>query len=285
MLDIRAEQVEARDAWTRIRWSARSTTAIARVLVRILPRELGGVIAGGWTFRLVAWTLLLILPLLLPPVMNSPFMNLGPGGDLRFPASTQLILFATLLPQALAVALPVAAFLAALWPSRRSPSSVAVQGGAAAAIVLALILMVPVANHVFRQTAYAAVTGTAPSAGVPARGLRELTAGELFRVAFGTNREAERARRHALTMTGFAAVAGTFTLVGGLLARRARLIPAPGAQRRWPYAFGIPGLTLLLITALGNEVGLWAISLVACVAAIRVAVSLPPLLGSPQSTA
>jgi hypothetical protein len=285
MLDIRAEQVEARGAWTRIRWSARSTTAIARVVVRILPRELGGVIVGGWTVRLGAWTLLLALPLLLPPVMNWPFMNLGPGGDPRFPASTQLILFATLLPQALVLALPVAAFLAALGPSRRSPSSVAVQGVAAVAIVLALILMVPVASQVFRQTAYAASTGTTPSVGVPARGLRELTAGVLVRVAFGTNREARSARRHAVTMTGLVAAAGTFTLLGGLLARRARLIPAPRAQRRWPYAFGIPGLTLLLSAALGIGVGSWAMSLIAGAAAIRVANSLPPLLGSRQSTA
>jgi len=194
-------------------------------------------------------------------------------------------LFATLLPQALAVAVPVAAFFAALWPSRRSPSSVAGQGVAVVAIALAVILMVPVASQVFRQTAYAALTGTAPSVGVPARGLRELTAGALVRVAFGTTREAKSARRHAVTMTGLVAAAGTFTLFGGTLARRARLIPAPRAQRRWPYAFGIPGLTLLLSAALGHGVGLWAMSLIACAAAIRVGSSLPPPLGSPQSTA
>jgi hypothetical protein len=54
---------------------------------------------------------------------------------------------------------------------------------------------------------------------------------------------------------------------------------------RWPYAFGIPGLTLLLSAALGLGVGSWAMSLIAGAAAIRVANSLPPLLGSPKSTA
>ena len=58
------------------------------------------------------------------------------------------------------MALPVAALLAALWPSRRSPPPVAVQGVAVVAIALTVILMVPVANQVFRQTAYAALTGT-----------------------------------------------------------------------------------------------------------------------------
>lgn len=63
------------------------------------------------------------------------------------------------------------------------------QGIAAAGLVLVTGFLVPAGNQVFRETVYAASLGTAPRAGVPARGLQELQAGELSRRAyFGSGR-------------------------------------------------------------------------------------------------
>jgi hypothetical protein len=84
-------------------------------------------------------------------------------------------------------------------------------------------------------------------------------------------------------MTGLVAAAGTFTLLGGMLARRARTVPARRAQRLWPYALALPGLAHLSATFLDGT-GSWVCSMLAFIAAIGIAgaqpAAAPPLPAS-----
>ncbi len=75
-------------------------------------------------------------------------------------------------------------------------------------------------------------------------------------------------------MTGLVVAAGTLTLLGGLLARRAGPVAERRAQRRWPYALGVPSLASLSMMFLGG-VGLWASSLIAFTLPIGLATRRP----------
>jgi hypothetical protein len=226
ILDVQAELAEAQHPVARLRWRLRSAIAILRVSVRVLPFELKAVVSDGWTLRLAMWTAVLMLP-----VAGQALAPIIQNHDL--PGWTRVWLTGALLPSALAMVVPISSFVAALW-SRRPAGSPVLVAVAAAAVTLAVIQVMPVTNQAFRIVAFTAMGGN-PSDGTPARGLRELTLGELTRTAVATHspsRTAGNARRVILERTGLVAAAGSFTLLGTLLARRARLDPTRRRARR-----------------------------------------------------
>ncbi len=62
VIDIRTEHDEVRGVWPRMQWAGRSAVATVRVALRVLPRELAGLAAGGFGVKLGVWALILVLP-------------------------------------------------------------------------------------------------------------------------------------------------------------------------------------------------------------------------------
>jgi len=267
ILDIRAERAAAQGAWARVQWFVRSAAAAVRVVVRVFPLEVRALAPGGWTLRLAAWTLFLLVPLLVSPSMEIL-------DEARFSNPVRATLFAALLPQGMAAILPISVFVTALWPPRRSSSPAALQACLAVAIVLLMVQVSPAANQVFRNVAYATLSpGSSPSA--LRRPPAALTLGELAREGFANPAASPQWRRRTATqfvvLTGLVALAGAFALLGALLSGRSRMSQRSCAGGRlWPYALGMPALALLLLALLEGW-GLWVSAATALGLAMRVA--------------
>jgi hypothetical protein len=263
VLDIRSEHTAARTRGDRLVWVLRSAVALGRVGLRVLPLELGALGLGGWALRVAAWATLFAAPIVAMTWMRSVAIS-------RFREGVQALLLSALLPFTLAVVLPTAVFLAAIWPARRSSSPPVLQAGLAAIVVSVVLLATPVGNQLFRSVAYAAAEGRAHSWLVPAPGLREMTVGRLIREAVTDQGETSRsqgARRYLVTQTGLVALAAALALLGAVL-RRAHTVTGRVTSRLWLYAFAVPALAFA-VTASAGPWGLWISAGVASALALR----------------
>jgi hypothetical protein len=233
VLDVRTEREHARTAGARLRWRVRSAIAIALVMLRVLPYEARALAVGGWLWTVAAWVGVLTAIIAVQPVVHVASWEI-------LEWKTRAILVAVLLPAALAVTLPIAAFFAALWP-RRTTSSVVAQAAGTVLLAVVAVQSMPAANQAFRRTVAVALD---PARRVePARGTNELTLTELARAAFVSTGAAGAGSRFRVRLSrdaGLVAVAGAFSLLGALLA-------GPGRGRRvWPFALAIPILFVLV---------------------------------------